>query len=299
MEALEMPIRALTLYNNGYGVFCRDVKVKGRGHIDLYFEAKDMESVLKSLSFANQAGSCLGNISYEPTRPEPTFHVDDTESILGLVRSLQGFTVSLVLLSGEEIVGKLLGVDNLEVSVAPDKIVQTSHICLLLPADGSLVKYSINTVDRLRVLDTSAVKDIEHSLDLIKSAEKTNMQKLSIFYHGDDTEKLLSVKYGTIVSEWQSSYRLAIKPEATASDSVKFRLEGFAVVNNVKSEDWNDVKLTLVVGAPLLQTTSGTGSGGPSGGSMELVIKQITGAEFFIRCDPRDTVESVIRKVSE
>ena len=95
--------------------------------------------------------------------------------------------------------------NHIQVSVAPDKIVHTSHICLLVPADGSLVKYSINSVDRVKVLDTSAVKDIEHSLDLIKSAEKTNMQKLSIFYHGDDTEKLLSVKYGTIVSEWQSS----------------------------------------------------------------------------------------------
>ena len=112
-----MPIHALTLYNNGYGVFRREVKVKGRGHIDLYFEAKDMESVLKSLSFADQTGSSLGNISYEPTRPESTFNVDQSESILGLVRSLQGFTVSLTLFSGEEIVGKLLGVDKLEVRI--------------------------------------------------------------------------------------------------------------------------------------------------------------------------------------
>ena len=71
------------------------------------------------------------------------------------------------------------------------------------------------------------------------------------------------------------------------------------MVNNVKGEDWNDLKLTLVVGAPPLQIASGSGGGGPSGGSMELVIKQTAGADFFIRCDPRDTVESVICKVSE
>ena len=115
MAALEMPVRALTLYNNGYGVFQRNVKVKGRGHIDLYFQAKDMEYVLKSLSFTDETGSSLGNISYEPTRPEATFTVDETESVLGLIRSLQGFTVAVSLQSGQVIEGRLLGVDSLEV----------------------------------------------------------------------------------------------------------------------------------------------------------------------------------------
>ena len=115
MAALEMPVRALTLYNNGYGVFQRNVNVKGRGHIDLYFEAKDMEYVLKSLSFTDETGSSLGNISYEPTRPEATFSVEESESILGLMKSLQGFTVAVKLVSGEEIEGRLLGIDNLEV----------------------------------------------------------------------------------------------------------------------------------------------------------------------------------------
>lgn len=115
MAALEMPVTALTLYNNGYGVFQRNVKVSGRGHIDLYFQAKDMEYVLKSLSFTDETGSSLGNISYEPTRPEASFSVDDAESILGLLRSLQGFTVCVMLVGGEEIQGRLLGVDSLEV----------------------------------------------------------------------------------------------------------------------------------------------------------------------------------------
>ncbi|KAI6657984.1 hypothetical protein LOD99_15700 [Oopsacas minuta] len=296
MAALEMPVRALTLYNNGYGVFQRDVKVKGRGHIDLYFQAKDMEYVLKSLSFTDETGSSLGNISYEPSRPEATFSVDESESIIGLMRSLQGFTVSVKLTTGNEVQGRLLGVDTLETPVG-DRIQSVNHICLLLP-DGSLIKHSINSIDKLRVLDTSAVKDIEHSLDLIMSAEKTNMQKLSIFYHGDDQDKILSVRYGVIVSEWQSSYRLVLKPEATASDTIRFRLEGFAVVNNVKDDDWNDIKLTLVVGAPMLPTTGGSSSGGSAGGTLELTIKQITGADIFIRANPRDTVEHVIKKIA-
>ena len=183
-------------------------------------------------------------------------------------------------------------------AVAADRLQNASHVCLLIP-NGSLVKYSVSAVDSVRVLDTSAVKDIEHSLDLIKSAEKTNMQKLSIFYHGDEQEKKLSVRYGVIVSEWQSSYRLVLKPEATANNSVTFRLEGFAVVNNVKDEDWNDINLTLVVGAPVLPgASSGGGGSTSSGGAMELTIKQITGGDLFIRANPRDSIETVIKKVS-
>ena len=182
--------------------------------------------------------------------------------------------------------------------MANDRLQDANHVCLLI-ANGCLVKYCINVINSIRVLDTSAVKDIEHSLDLIKSAEKTNMQKLSIFYHGDEKEKKLSVRYGVIVSEWQSSYRLVLKPEATASNSVTFRLEGFAVVNNVKDEDWNDINLTLVVGAPVLPGAgSGAGGSASSGGTMELTIKQITGGDLFIRANPRDSIETVIKKVS-
>ena len=115
MAALEMPVCSLILYNNGYGVFQRNVKVKGRGHIDLYFQAKDMEYVLKSLSFTDETGSSLGNISYEPTRPEATFTVDETESVLGLLRGLQGFTVEVKLYTGDSVEGRVLGVDSLEV----------------------------------------------------------------------------------------------------------------------------------------------------------------------------------------
>lgn len=47
----EMPIKRVTLYNNGYGVFHREVPVSGRGHIDLFFREADMKDVLQSLCF--------------------------------------------------------------------------------------------------------------------------------------------------------------------------------------------------------------------------------------------------------
>ena len=47
-----MAIRKLTLFNNGYGVFEREVAVTGRGNIDLFFKGSEMKDVLQSLYFS-------------------------------------------------------------------------------------------------------------------------------------------------------------------------------------------------------------------------------------------------------
>ncbi|WP_411025121.1 hypothetical protein, partial [Salmonella sp. s54836] len=107
------------------------------------------------------------------------------------------------------------------------------------------------------------------------------MQKLTVFYHGDEQDKLLTIKYGLIMNEWQSSYRLILQsklvlPTEDGSEKIFFRLEGLAVVDNVKDEDWNQIKLILVVGAPIIPSVAPTGSSaGSSGGVMELTIKQV------------------------
>ena len=49
--AVDMPVRAVALYNNGYGVFERKAVVSGRGSIELYFREADMKDVLQSLTF--------------------------------------------------------------------------------------------------------------------------------------------------------------------------------------------------------------------------------------------------------
>jgi hypothetical protein len=59
-------------------------------------------------------------------------------------------------------------------------------------------------------------------------------------------ERELFVSYVSEVPVWKTTYRLVIPTEAAR----KPFLQGWAVVDNTLGEDWTDVQLSLVAGAP-------------------------------------------------
>lgn len=97
MEVMDvgMPIRGVTLYDNGYAVFQRETTVGGQGHVDLYFPSEHMQSVLESLQFSGTAGKKVGNIAYEATRPSSSIDIQRENPLLGLLRALTGVRMLL------------------------------------------------------------------------------------------------------------------------------------------------------------------------------------------------------------
>jgi hypothetical protein len=59
-------------------------------------------------------------------------------------------------------------------------------------------------------------------------------------------ERELFVSYVSEVPVWKSTYRIILQEKAES----KPRLQGWAIVDNTIGEDWKDVHLTLVAGAP-------------------------------------------------
>jgi hypothetical protein len=59
-----------------------------------------------------------------------------------------------------------------------------------------------------------------------------------------DGERNLLVSYISEVPVWKSTYRIVIPKEG------KPLLQGWAIVDNTVGEDWNDVELSLIAGAP-------------------------------------------------
>ena len=110
-----MPIKGVTLYDNGYAVFQRETVVQGHGHVDLYFPSEHIQNVLQSLQFLGEAGKNVGNIAYEATRPTSSITIQGQSPLLGLLRSLAGVRVSLEKENGERVEGRVLGTDDLVV----------------------------------------------------------------------------------------------------------------------------------------------------------------------------------------
>lgn len=280
-----MPITGVTLYDNGYAVFQRETTVQGHGTVDLYFPSEHMKSVLESLQFLGDAGKKVGNIAYEATRPTSSITIQQQTPLIGLLRSLTGVRMSLQQRGGDAAVeGRILGVEQLAVGDT-----ELYHVSILL--DGGVMRtLSVQEITGFHVLESQVQQDVSFSLDLVRNSSKDNVQKLTVFYNGVESPEKLIARYGFKVSEWKSSYRMRLCDHPT-----KLNLDGLAIVENTLDEDWNDINLTLVVGAPALDKAS---ESTVDQGVWDLHIKTLDGTYVVIRANPKDAVLLVKAKVA-
>ena len=286
-----MPIRQVTLYDNGFAVFQRETVVQGHGSIDLFFSSDHMKSVLESLQFLGDASSKVGNIAYELTRPEASIDVNSREPLVGLIRSLVGRLISIKFQASndfEEVEGRILGVD--EKLHDADSQNKTEHVSILL--DGGVMRtVPIKSIHSFHIVETQVQQDLDFSLDLMRSSGNENMQKICVFYSDVESPQKLIARYGFRVTEWKSSYRMKL-----SDDPTKFQLDGLAIVENTLDEDWNDIGLELVVGAPPIESTS---SSLTDQGIWKLNIKALDGSYISVRANPKDSVLFVKSKIAK
>lgn len=283
-----MPITGVTLYDNGYAVFQREATIQGHGSIDLYFQPNHMKDVLESVQFLGEAGVKVGNVAYEAVKPSPSIELRPSEPLVQLIRSLVGGLISIqhATEGGPETAeGRILGVDSLYHYKAQTKM---EHVSILLEG-GTMRTVPIKEIHSFHIPESRTQQDLAFSLDLVRNQSKDTMQKLSVFYSDVDSPQKLVTRYGFKVNEWKSSYRMTLSDHPT-----QFKLDGLAIVENTLDEDWNDVALTLVVGAPTIESSRAAVA---DEGLWQLNIKALDGSRFTVRANPKDSVMSVKSKI--
>lgn len=286
-----MPIKGVTLFDNGYAVFQREATIQGHGSMDLYFSSAHMSSVLETLQFLGEGGKKVDNIAYESTKPRASFDLQNTNPLISLLRSLIGRLIAIQYSTNsqtEVVEGKVLGVDQWVKGTSGDNKAQ--HISILMEP-GVIKSISIDSMLHFRVLESQVQEDIAFSLDLKRSSNDDNMQKLSVFYSEAEEPITLVARYGFHVSEWKSSYRMKFSDHPT-----QFKLDGLAIVENSLDDDWNDVSLTLVVGAPAIESSRQSIA---DEGQWKLNIKTLDGSFTSIRANPKDSVVSIKLKLAK
>jgi len=283
-----MTIKGITLYDNGYAVFEREATIVGHGSIDLYFSSSRMSSVLETIQFLGEGGSKVGNVAYEATKPTPTINLKTDQFMVSLLKSLMGRQMAFTFGQGNEVQhvsGKVLGFDKIYVKGRDEEV---PHISVL--SDGVRIKtIAIENIQSFDILDPQTSQDLAFSLDLKRNSTQDDLHKLSMFYSDVESPLQLKVRYGFQVTEWKSSYRMKL-----SDNPHTFHLDGMAIVQNTLDEDWDDVTLTLVVGAPNIESSSAA----KDEGLWQLKIKSLSGSIINIRANPKDSIISVKHKVA-
>jgi hypothetical protein len=100
----------------------------------------------------------------------------------------------------------------------------------------------------VRLLDDDVHKQLGRYLNLMASTRDQALRHLTLQAQGSG-ERELRVSYISEVPVWKSTYRIVF-PEGGKKGPDSAILQGWAVVDNTVGSDWENVKLSLVAGAP-------------------------------------------------
>jgi hypothetical protein len=247
------PLRRVTLYKHGVGYFERQGKVSGDQQVTFLFDAAQMNDVLKSLVALDLGnGASKGKISavtFDSIKPvdkrleEFGISLDSTNAtgLTSLLGQLKGARVE-VRAGQSPAAGVVVGIEKRAWTQGAEKIEMQELV--LISDGGELRSVPLDQIRGIKLLDAKLREDLEQYLSILQSTIHKNLRKLTISTIGQG-ERDLFLSYVVEAPVWKTTYRVVLDAKS------KPFLQGWALVDNVQDEDWNDVTLSLVSGAPV------------------------------------------------
>jgi hypothetical protein len=245
----KLPVRRVVLYKNGVGYFEHTGRVHGAQELKIDFTSSQLNDVLKSLTVLDLDGGKISGVGYNSVAPIAEqlkalrLPLDESTTLAGFLNALRGSQVE-VHNDASVISGRLLSVEEKTTRKGQDETVKTLEISLVTPA-GEVRTFALTSAVTVRVADHDLNEEISKYLSLVSSARDQDLRQMSIDTAGSG-ERNIFVSYISEVPVWKSTYRILLPTKADASPL----LQGWAIVDNTVGEDWKDVELSLVAGAP-------------------------------------------------
>jgi hypothetical protein len=243
----DLPIRRVVLYKHGVGYFEREAAVSGDQALALSFKQAEVSDVLKSLTVLDLDGGSVSAVSYDSTKPleqllaEIALDIPDDDSLKALLPQLKGARVSVKPTGGGAIQGVILGIDKVETRTESG-VHQTTRLSVLTDT-ADVRTFDLFDTD-LTLLDESMKRDLDFYLRTQLAAKKKDARVFTLFAQGTG-KRAVRVSYVLEAPVWKATYRVIL------SESEQPLIQGWAVVDNVSDEDWENVELTLVAGLPV------------------------------------------------
>jgi hypothetical protein len=250
-----LPLRRVTLYSNGVAYFERRGTVTGRAEINLSFKQSQVDDVLKSLVVLDLGRGRVGAVSYNSSAPpsarlnEIPFSIDastngeEAGGLAGVLEQLQGARVS-VTTATRSLTGAVLTVGERRLPAEKDKQPAKTHTLVITTDSGELQSFNLNEVRAVKLLDEGAKHDIAQFANASASARRRDAKTITVTSEGEGQREMV-ISYTIAAPIWKTTYRVVLDPDG------KPFFQGWAVVDNVSEEDWQDVSLSLVSGTPV------------------------------------------------
>lgn len=246
--AARLPIRRVVLYKNGVGYFEHVGLVRGSHEVTIDFTSAQLNDVLKSLTVLDLAGGRITGVGYNSEAPlgrrlgTLRLPLGEKTSVAEFLGALRGARLE-VRSAASTVTGRLLSVER-KTRISGGTTLEVDHIAIVTDA-GEVRTVELSPAVSVRLAERDLNQEVSRYLSLLASTREQDLRRMVISTSGTG-ERQLYVSYVSEVPIWKTTYRLVL----SAKPGSKPLLQGWAIVDNTVGEDWNNVELSLVAGAP-------------------------------------------------
>jgi Domain of unknown function (DUF4139) len=246
-SAARLPVTRVILYKNGVGYFEHSGRIRGNQDVDIDFTTAQLNDVLKSLTVLDLGKGRITGVGYNSTasleRRLGSLHlpVGENPSTVQFLDALRGARLE-VRNGPANVSGRLLSIDQRELPGKDDQKITVNQLSIVTD-NGEVRVFDLNPATRIRVQEKDVNEQVGEYLGLVASTRDQDVRRMAISTAGDGDRDLL-VSYISEVPVWKCTYRIVVPKEG------KPLLQGWAIVDNTVGEDWKNVDLSLVAGAP-------------------------------------------------
>ncbi len=253
-NAQTLPIRRVILYSNGVAYIERRGMVSGHAEIGLSFKQSQVDDVLKSMVVLDLGQGRIGAVSYNSSAPPSARLADIPFSIragtdnarhgglAGVLSQLQGARV-LVSTANRTAIGSILTVEERK-STGDQEKQATTYALVIASESGELMSFDLADVRSVKLIDEGTRRDVKEFADASASARRRDAKTIVVTSDGGGPREML-VSYTIAAPIWKTTYRVVLDSQG------KPFFQGWAIVDNVSDEDWNNIELSMVSGSPV------------------------------------------------
>jgi len=247
-DSSKVPVKRVVLYKNGVGYFEHLGQVQGNQEVNIPFTSGQLNDVLKSLTVLDLNGGRISGVAYGSSSPvdrqlgELRLSAGEKASLTDFLGALRG--ARLEVRSGTTtITGRLLSVER-KTRIAGGTTLEVDYVSLLTE-NGDLRTTELSPAFSVRLLERGLSGKVDRYLDLASAGREADVRRMVVSTEGTGARSLF-VSYISEVPVWKATYRIVLGSKAGQGPL----LQGWAIVDNTVGQDWENVQLSLVAGAP-------------------------------------------------
>jgi hypothetical protein len=248
-DSSRLPVKRVVLYKNGVGYFEHAARVHGNQELAIDFTTSQLNDVLKSLTVVDLGDGRISGVRYNSIAPlderlkglRLPFGEEITRS--DFLTAMRGARVE-VRSGSSSATGRLLSVEQEQRTTEKGTTYNVTEFSVMTDT-GEMKNFELGPAVSVRLAEHDLNQEVGRYLDLVGSSRAKDLRRMSISATGSGDRDIF-VSYISEVPVWKSTYRI-ILPEKAGEKPL---LQGWAIVDNTIGEDWKDVQLSLIAGAP-------------------------------------------------